>query len=130
MSVVTFKVSRDDKEITIARQASSITVLVCLEKDGVKKVSVIEKSGAKHTLLMDFDAALDTWHKALKKPQVGTYRFHETNAQGWGPIAVASDHINGIEDVDGKVLLKLKNGAEVHLIQTIEEAVERWNDSH
>lgn len=130
MSVVTFKVSRDDKEITIARQASALTVLVCLEKDGVKKVSVIEKGGAKHTLLMDFDDALDLWHKALKKPSVGTYRFHETNAQGWGPIAVASDHITGIEEIDGKVTLKLKNGAEVHLVQTLEEAVDRWKDSH
>jgi hypothetical protein len=129
MAVVTFKVSRDDKDISIARQASALSLLVCLEKDGVKKVSIIEKTGAKHTVQMDFDDALDLWIKAMKKPNVGTYRFHESNAQGWGPIAVTSDHITGIEDVDGKVTMKLKNGAEVHLVQTIEEAVQRWTDS-
>lgn len=130
MAVVTFKVLKDGKTQTIARQASAFTVLVCLEKDGEKKVSIIEKGGAKHHLQLDFDDALDLWHKAMKKPNVGTYRFVETNAQGWGPIAVTADHVNGIDEVDGKVTLKLKNGAEIHLVQTIEEAVERWKDSH
>ncbi len=130
MAIVTFKVSRDGKEIKIARQATAINVLVCLEKDGVKSVTAIEKSGAKHTILMDFDDALDLWHKAFKKPAVGTYRFVESNAQGWGPIAITADHIAGIEDADGKVLIKLKNGAEIHSVQTIDEAVERWKDSN
>ncbi|MBC7658442.1 MAG: hypothetical protein H7249_01910 [Chitinophagaceae bacterium] len=130
MSIVTFKATKDEKPITIARQASALTVLVCLEKDGQKKVSVIEKSGAKHTLAMTFDDALDLWQKAFKKPSVGTYRFVESNDQGWGPIAVAADHIAGIDDVDGRVTIKLKNGAEVHLVQSLEEAVARWTDSH
>ena len=72
MSVVSFKATRDNKPITIARQASALTVLVCLEKDGEKKVSVIEKSGAKHTLAMGFDDALDEWQKAFKKPSCMT----------------------------------------------------------
>lgn len=130
MAVVTFKVDKDGKKQTIARQASAFTLLVCLEKDGAKKVSIIEKGGAKHLLDMDFDDALDLWIKSMKKPNVGTYRFVETNAQGWGPIAVTADHVVGIDDVDGKVTMKLKNGAEVHLVQTIEEAAERWSDSH
>lgn len=130
MAVVTFKVDKDGKTQTIVRQASAFSLLVCLEKDGVKKVSIIEKTGAKHSLAMDFDDALDLWHKAMKKPTVGIYRFVETNAQGWGPIAITADHIVGIDEVDGKVSLKLKNGAEVHLIQTLEEAAERWRDSH
>lgn len=130
MAIVTFKVSRDGKEISIARQATAFTVLVCLEKDGVKSVTAIEKNGTKHTILMNFDDALDLWHKGFKKPAVGTYRFLETNAQGWGPIAITADHIAGMEDVDGKVTIKLKNGAEIHSVQTIEEAVQRWQDSH
>lgn len=130
MAVVTLKVTKDDKTLTIARQASAFTLLVCLEKDGEKKVSIIEKTGSKFALDLDFDTALDLWQKAMKKPNVGTYRFVETNAQGWGPIAIVSDHVTGIDEVEGKVTMKLKNGAEVHLNMTIDEAVERWKDSH
>lgn len=130
MAVVTFKVQKDGKTQTIARQASAFSLLVCLEKDGDKKVSIIEKTGAKHALDIPFDDALDLWQKAMKKPNVGTYRFVETNAQGWGPIAIVADHITGLEEVDGKVTMKLKNGAEIHLQMTVEEAVDRWKDSH
>ncbi len=130
MAVVSFKIKKDGKTQTIARQASAFSLLVRIEKDGDKTVSIIEKAGAKHTLDLDFDDALDLWLKSMKKPNVGTYRFVETNSQGWGPIAIVSDHITGIDEVDGKVSLKLKNGAEIHLVQSMDEAVERWKDSH
>ncbi|RZA13518.1 MAG: hypothetical protein EOP10_29600 [Proteobacteria bacterium] len=130
MAVVTLKIQKDGKPQTIARQASAFTLLVRLEKDGEKKVSIIEKSGAKHALDLDFDSALDLWLKSMKKPNVGTYRFVETNAEGWGPIAITSDHISGIDEIEGKVTMKLKNGAEVHLVQSLDEAVERWKESH
>ncbi len=129
MAIVTFEITKDDKPATIARPAAAFSLLVCLEKDGEKKVSVIEKTGAKHTLTQGFDDALDAWQKAMKKNHVGVYRFVETNEQGWGPIAVTADHVVGIDDVQGKVTMKLKNGAEIHLVQTLEEAVQRWNDS-